>query len=76
MPRQKREGEPQVRIHTWIYERDKQRLDALYGQTVGHSKVIRLIVRKFLDGIEAKAMGRAAPIADAISQEEMDDAKQ
>lgn len=66
-----REGEEQVRIHVWIYARDRDRLDALYGKTTGPSKVIRLVLRKFLDGLEARALAqRNSPIAKLVSSAE------
>lgn len=53
-----REGEPQVRVHIWVYERDYEKLKVLYGNTIGLSKAVRTILRKFLNGLEAKAQDR------------------
>lgn len=63
-----REGEELKRIHLWLYTRDIDRLHALYGSTVGISKAVRLMVRKFLDNLEAKA----AAIAEPVKGEEQD----
>lgn len=50
-----REGEKQVRKHIWLFERDCEDIKALFGNTVGESKAIRLMVRKSMDALRAKA---------------------
>lgn len=60
-----REGEKQVRKHIWLFERDCEDIKALFGNTVGESKAIRLMVRKSMDALRAKAgVGAKSPIVD------------
>jgi len=44
-----------VRTHVLLFERDIERVKSLYGDDLGFSKAIRLMVRKVLDHIEARA---------------------
>lgn len=53
MPK-KREGETQCRKHIWIFENDWDELVALYGDTIGPSKFIRLVVRQALKKVREK----------------------
>jgi hypothetical protein len=47
----KKEIEPVVRVHIWIYEKDWEELKQIYGSTTGPSKAIRAIVRNLLNQI-------------------------
>lgn len=49
------EEEPIARTHLWLFKRDIERLQQLFGDKIGYSRSVRMIVRKFLDGVEAKA---------------------
>lgn len=40
--------EPVERIHVMIYKSDAEQLKELFGETVGVTKAIRLIVRQYL----------------------------
>lgn len=51
--------EEKVRVHCWIYKRDVERLDSLWGATVGRSKAICTIIRSTLNTIDAKAQQSA-----------------
>jgi hypothetical protein len=55
-----REEEALARVHLWLYARDVQRLKDIYGSSVGVSKAARLMIRKFLNGLEARAAEEAA----------------
>ena len=57
MPR--KSDEEMERTHVLLYKRDIERIKAHYSDNLGYSKAIRLIVRKFLDQIEAKALRNA-----------------
>ena len=50
------------RIHIWLYDRDVERLDAIYGKSLGRSTAIRSMVRKMLNIIEAKSQATALPV--------------
>lgn len=50
-----REDEPLRRIHIFMYERDVEDIEALYGSTVGQSKFIRTVVRDYLNKLRQKA---------------------
>ncbi len=50
----RRESEPLAQISIKIFERDKARLQALYP-TSGYNKAVRLIVRKHLEDVDARA---------------------
>ncbi len=50
------------RIHIYLYDRDVDRLDAIYGKSLGRSTAIRNMVRKMLNIIEAKSQETAQPV--------------
>ncbi len=52
----KYESEEISRRHIWLYSRDIERTELLFGRTLGFSKAIRLMVRKFLNSVEAKGL--------------------
>lgn len=60
MPR--KEDEETQCVHLWLYKRDVERLDAMYGHTIGRSKAARAIIRRTLNQIEARAEQKAKPI--------------
>jgi hypothetical protein len=60
MPR--KEDEEVQCVHIWLYARDVERLDLMYGNTIGRSKAVRAIIRKTLNQIEAKASLAAKPL--------------
>lgn len=62
MPRT--ETEEIQRVHLWLYARDVERINELFGKNIGISRAIRMMVRKFLNQIDAKAQLEAKPIGD------------
>jgi hypothetical protein len=50
-----REGEKQVRVHLWLYASDAVWLRETFGDTMGISKPVRLMVRKLRQNAEARA---------------------
>lgn len=61
----KRSEEEKVRVHIHMFKRDKERIDAWRidktgGERIKFSESVCMIVRKFLDQVEAKAMAGAA----------------
>lgn len=54
-------GEEMTRVHFWISNRDIERLDVHYkgSQNIGRSKAVRIILRNYLNSIEAAAQASA-----------------
>lgn len=50
-----REGEEQIRVHLWVFKDDHEWLKMVYGNSMGVSKAVRTILRKYRQGIEEKA---------------------
>lgn len=48
------DGEDLTRVHLWVYTRDWERIKAYFGESLGPSKAARLMLRKFLDNLEAE----------------------
>ena len=71
MPR-KREGDPQVRIHVWLFESDWQELKSMYGETIGPSKFVRLVVRRALRNVLDKANAKRKPMDTSSIDAELD----
>jgi len=67
MPRN--EEEPLVRIHLHMFERDFEDLKSLYGSNMGHTKAVRLIIRRFLNGLREKANTHNGPISKELDIE-------
>ena len=65
------ETEELVRKHVWLYAKDVERIDAMFGQTIGFSKAFRLIVRKFMDQAEAKAQHGAKSSIQSLNEGEI-----
>ncbi len=61
MPK-KREGDPQKRVHVWLFESDWQELTSMYGETIGPSKFVRLVVRRALRNVQEKASAKRKPM--------------
>lgn len=69
MPR-KREGDPQQRVHLWLFESDWTELKALYGDSFGPSKFVRLVVRQALRKVKEKTNAQRKPLdTEAIDAE-------
>lgn len=69
MPR-KREGDPQKRVHLWLFESDWEELRSLYSDSIGPSKFVRLVVRQALRKVREKTnAGRRAVDTSAIDAE-------
>ena len=54
------EDEPLVRKHVWLSQRDWERTEMYFANNLGTSKALRVMMRSFLNGIEAKASAKAA----------------
>lgn len=61
----KREGDPQKRVHLWLFESDWDELKLLYGDSFGPSKFVRLVVRQALKKVREKTNGQRTPIDQA-----------
>ena len=59
----KETGRELIRVHIWMDPKDLEWLDQVYGETIGRSKAIRLIVAKYRKTIEEKLNQRAKPLA-------------
>lgn len=71
MPR-KREGDPQVRIHVWLFESDWKELKSMYGDSIGPSKFVRLVVRRALRSVQERANAKRKPMDTASIDAELD----
>lgn len=71
MPR-KREGDPQIRVHLWLFESDWRELKMLYGESIGPSKFVRLVVRQALRKVREKTNAGRKPIDTAAIDAELD----
>jgi hypothetical protein len=60
MPR--KEEEETTRVHVHLFQRDVDRLDDLFGATMGRASAIRKIIRAFINNVEAKASERSQPV--------------
>lgn len=69
-PQVLREGEPQVRKHIWIFKSDEEEIKLLFGSTIGESKAIRMMIRKCLQQIKAKASQGSG--AKAVARADLD----
>lgn len=67
-----REGERQRRVHLWLYESDVQWLQDTFGNTMGISKPVRMMVRKFRQNAEAKAAQGSSANEMAKLREQLD----
>lgn len=71
MPR-KKEGDPQKRVHLWLFESDWDELKLLYGDSIGPSKFVRLVVRQALRKVREKTNAGRKPIDSAAIDAELD----
>lgn len=69
----KREGDPQKRVHLWLYESDWDELKSLYGDSIGPSKFVRLVVRQALKKVREKTNAQHRPISSATIDAELAD---
>lgn len=58
----KREGDPQRRVHIWLFESDWDELKLMYGESFGPSKFVRLVVRQALKKVREKTNANRRPI--------------
>lgn len=72
MPR-KREGDPQTRIHVWLFTSDWQELKSMYGDSIGPSKFVRLVVRRALRSVQDKANAKRKPMDTSSIDTELDE---
>ena len=68
----KREGDPQTRIHVWLFESDWQQLNSMYGDNIGPSKFVRLVVRRALRTVLENASVKRKPADQASIDAELD----
>lgn len=71
MPR-KREGDPQARVHIWLFESDWTELKSMYGASIGPSKFVRLVVRQALKKVREKSNVARKPIDTSSIDRELD----
>lgn len=71
MPR-KREGDPQVRIHVWLFESDWKELKSMYSDSIGPSKFVRLVVRRALRSVLDRANAKRKLMNTASIDAELD----
>jgi hypothetical protein len=64
------ETEEIERRHVWLYARDVERIHALFPK-LGFSGAVRQIIRKFLDGAEAKAHASVARPVPSLTEEQI-----
>lgn len=57
MPRKR--IEPMSRHHIWLSDEDYEWLSTTYGRTLGISKAVQLIIRKYRENITATALAKA-----------------
>ena len=50
------ESEELVRKHVWMFAKDAEEIEAMFGKSIGFSKAFRLIVRKVLEQAKNKAL--------------------
>ena len=68
----RKEGDPQVRIHIWLFESDWAELKSMYGETIGPSKFVRLVVRRALRNVLEKASAKRKPMDTSSIDAELD----
>ncbi len=71
MPR-KSEGDPQIRVHLWLFESDWQELKSMYSDSIGPSKFVRLVVRRALRNVLDKANQKRRPMDTTSIDAELD----
>lgn len=71
MPR-KREGDPQKRVHIWLFESDWEELRSLYSDSIGPSKFVRLVVRQALRKVREKTNAARRPLDTGSIDTELD----
>lgn len=71
MPR-KREGDLQKRVHLWLFEADWDELKSMYGDSIGPSKFVRLVVRQALKKVREKTNAGRKPIDTSSIDRELD----
>lgn len=50
----KRETEPLVRVHVWLFASDREWLDETFGPSIGMNKAVRSMVR----GVKTKILAK------------------
>lgn len=73
-----REGDEQDRYHIWLFKEDVQLVDTLWGNSVGRSRAIRIILRKALASLRAQAEAKSktpegsAELVDDLLKDELE----
>lgn len=68
----RKEGDPQLRIHVWLFESDWQELKSMYSDSIGPSKFVRLVVRRALRNVQEKANAKRKPMDTTSIDAELD----
>lgn len=68
----KREGDPQERVHIWLFSSDWKELKSMYGDSIGPSKFVRLVVRRALRTVQERANGKRPPMDTSNIETELD----
>jgi hypothetical protein len=69
----KREGDAQERVHIWLFSSDWKELKSMYGDTIGPSKFVRLVVRRALRSVQERANGKRQPMDTSSIDTELDE---
>jgi hypothetical protein len=62
----KKESEDMTRCHVRLFTTDKEWLDDNFGPTIGYSKAVRSIVRRFVRHMQEKVASKAQPITSSV----------
>lgn len=68
----KKEGEDTSRIHLWLYDSDIEWLKAYFGDNVGFSKAVRIMIRKNVTSLAAKGAERSGAKPVPFKEEDLD----
>jgi hypothetical protein len=71
LPR-KKEGDTQARIHVWLFESDWHELKLMYGENIGPSKFVRLVVRQALKKVREKTNAQRGAASTASIDADLD----
>lgn len=58
----KETGKELNRVHIWMDPRDIEWIDLVFGESIGRSRAIRLIISKYRKTIDEKTNQQAQPI--------------
>lgn len=58
----KRTNNDMTRVHIWLPIRHKEKIDELWGESLGFSKAVQQIIKAYLDGLDARVGAQAKAI--------------